>query len=269
MSRHTLNYNGIDLSTFGAYVSGENAWIKPAPEFETVNVPGRSGDVLLYNGRYSNISIPYTMGIINNFDSNYNGLIATLLSEPGYHKLVDSSHPGVYRMAAVDSVIEPEMTRANKRGQFVVTFNCKPQVYLDSGDTQIQVIQNSSWYVDGKIVYIDNPTGFAAWPVIIIEGYGDLRLSVRKPTAGGTTAYYTMRIKVLQHTGTIYFDTETGNAEDGSGNNMNQYIELMYQGNIVSKVYPIYGYGQLTAYTGTVIPDTITNVWIIPRFWRL
>ena len=114
LDRHGLIYNGIDLRGFGVYVSGEDSWAKPAPEFEKVSVPGRNGDLITYNRRYSNVNIIYRLGIVRNFEMNYSDLVGALLSDPGYHRLEDTAHPGEYRMAMIDSGIDPSMAPWNR-----------------------------------------------------------------------------------------------------------------------------------------------------------
>ena len=276
--KRILTYNGIDLSTFGAHVSGEGAWVKPSPEFERISVPGKSGDVLLYNGRYANVDITYRFGITNDFDENYNGLIAALMGSPGYHKLVDSKHPGVYRMAAVDNGIAPAMSDQQSGGEFEVTFNCKPQTYLDEGDEVA-----STWNGDmHQTSVITNPTAFEARPLIKItlssssvtdftfetESYkqGD-KLATRKAVT------FTFANGTGSISSPIYYDTETGDVYDNNGNSLNQYVKTeRYIGN--SKyVYDdpaIPGGYSFQAYIyGTAHYSKFTSIEIIPRWWRL
>ena len=155
LDRHGLIYNGIDLRGFGVYVSGEGSWTKPAPEFERVSVPGRSGDLITYNRRYSNVDIVYRLGIVRDFNANYGDLIDALLSDPGYHRLEDTSHPGEYRMAMIEAGIDPSMTPWNRAGEFDVIFDCKPQIYLTSGELPVSLTSSGT---------IFNPTLFEYRP---------------------------------------------------------------------------------------------------------
>lgn len=269
MSKRILTYNGIDLSTFGTHVSGEGVWAKPAPEFERISVPGRSGDVLLYNGRYSNIDIKYRFGITNNFDTNYTNLIAALLASPGYHKLVDSKHPGVYRMAAIDKGIEPTMLPQLSAGELEVTFDCKPQIYLDSGD-EIASTWNASTY---KTNEIHNPTGYEAHPLIKItttsQTPGNFVVEFSyfgKNHSGGRGVDF--RFTALS-SGTvsnpIIFDTETEDIYDNSGKSLNDHVTIG-----VGEPVMVPGEGYFYArVTYTASQSIVSNVEIIPRWWRL
>ena len=196
MVRHTLTYNGTNLKQFGVYVSGENSWAKSAPEFERVSVPGRNGDLVTYNKRFANVDIEYHLGIVKNFNENFSNLVSFLHADPGYHKLVDSSHPDVYRMALIEQNIDPEMTWGNREGTFDVIFNCKPQVYLTSGDTTTTFTSSGS---------ITNPTSFASKPLLRVYGTGNL-------TVGGKT------ININTNNSYIDIDCELEDAFRGSVN---------------------------------------------------
>ena len=268
MSRHTLTYNGIDLSTFGAYVSGEGAWKKPAPEFEQISVPGRSGDVLLYNGRYSNVDVTYKMGIVDSFDTNYSSLISCLMSDPGYHKLVDSSHPGVYRMAAVSVGVEPDMTQHNLSGQFKITFNCKPQTFLDEGDERYCLINAGSTSGTGITNTIYNPTAFPTWPLVqvsVASANGTVYLAIQKKTGQNTWSSVALTKYVVTATNaSLLIDTETGNVTDATtGADMNSFLKTSQ-----SLFAQIPGGGRITSLAPYSNPNDAT-VHVIPRWWRL
>lgn len=276
--KRILTYNGIDLSTFGAHVSGEGAWVKPAPEFERISVPGRSGDVLLYNGRYSNVDITYRFGITNDFDENYNGLIAALMGSPGYHKLVDSKHPGVYRMAAVDKGMAPTMTDQQSVGEFEVTFNCKPQTYLDEGD-EVASTWYDTTYQTSRIV---NPTAFDARPLVVITLVSSSTLEFifrlewyKSGSQTATTKSITFTFEKASGTvaSPIYYDSESGDVYDANGNSLNEYVTIeRYIGNskyvlddaIIPGGYSFYAY-----VSGTAQTSKFSKIEIIPRWWRL
>ena len=55
--RSKLIYNGIDLRQYGLYVSGDKTFNAPKKEYTKVSIPGRSGDLVISNGRYSNVPL--------------------------------------------------------------------------------------------------------------------------------------------------------------------------------------------------------------------
>lgn len=249
------------------YVSGENAWAKPAPEFEQVSVPGRSGDVLLYNGRYSNIDITYRMGIISDFNTNYNALISHLMSSPGYHKLIDSSHPDGYRMAAVIAEVLPEMTRGNRKGQFDVTFTCKPQFYLNEGEEDVLMLSGGSAYGDGVTNTIVNPTAFPTWPLVkvsIPSSDGTVYLAVSRKSGNTWYGVGTAKFVIYGTNTELYIDTETGNVTDANGTNRNSMVKI---GD--SKFVQIPGNGRITSILSSGSQASNADIKVVPRWWRL
>ena len=236
MSRHVLTYNGVNLIRYGVYVSGEDSWGKPAPNITRIAVPGRSGDLAVFNNRFENVEIPYHLGIVEDFSTNYNALISFLLSDIGYKKLVDSYHPDVYRMALIETGISPQMTRESREGTFDLVFNCKPQIYLDSGDTAVTFTSSG---------YVENPTQFRAKPLLRVYGTGRL-------TVSGTT------IEISENSNYTDIDCELEDAYRGT-ENRNRYVTLS------SGEFPTISPGR----AGITMGSGITKVIVTPRWWRL
>lgn len=177
--KHKITYNGVDLSTFGLYVSGNKTFDAPERDVDKVEVPGRSGDLIFDNGRFKNVELHYEYCFIasntSDFDTNFSNLKNFLLSDPGYHRLEDTYHPDEYRMAAFLGPIEVSMDASLEIGTFDLVFDCKPQRYLKSGeewtDLELDGLDTESRYVEpnyGKttvsnykfIAYKENGDGF-------------------------------------------------------------------------------------------------------------
>lgn len=236
--KHILTYNGRSTLDFGVHISGEDTWKTAAPDLERISIPGRSGDLVAFNKRYKNVEIKYHMGIIRDFDRNYSGFINFILSNPGYHRLEDSYHPEVYRLAVMESAFEPEMSVLNHQGQFDVKFSCKPQTYLKSGEKSKEFTQTGTIY---------NPTMFDARPLLRVYGAGDLGIGLE-----------TIRIKMVDNF--IDIDCELEDAyKTFAGNNRNKFIEL--SGDSFPSLPP--GETRITLGSG------ITKVIITPRWWQL
>ena len=88
--------------------------------------------------------------------TNFDASNGRLLSEPGYHRLEDSYHPEYYRLAVFESALDPDVKQRALVGKVDIKFNCKPQLFLKSGEIE-QTITN------GGIIY--NPTPYTASPV--------------------------------------------------------------------------------------------------------
>lgn len=136
--KQKITYNGVDLSTFGLYVSGNKTFDAPERDVDKVEVPGRSGDLIFDNGRFKNVELHYEYCFIasntSDFDTKFSELKNFLLSDPGYHRLEDTYHPDEYRMAAFLGPIEVSMDASLEIGTFDLVFDCKPQRYLKSGE---------------------------------------------------------------------------------------------------------------------------------------
>lgn len=166
---HYLTFRGRRSTDFGAYISGSGTFISPEREVEKFEVPGRSGDLIIDNGRFKNVELTYTAFIVRNFRQNMEALRGFLLSEYGYFRLEDTYHPDQYRMAAFAGPIDPE-TFLVKSGTFELTFDCMPQRWLKSGDIAAKVDADET-------VKIWNPTYFNAKPTIAVTGTGTFSIN--------------------------------------------------------------------------------------------
>ena len=134
-------YNGTNLETkYGMVCLGRGTYGAPARDIEQIHVPGRNGDLLIDNGGYLNFDITYPECTIQeDFPSQARKLRNFLLSNPGYHKLVDSYNQGFYRQAEFRGpfAAEAHTARDNMSSVFDLTFNCKPLRYLDAGSIKL------------------------------------------------------------------------------------------------------------------------------------
>lgn len=133
--RNYLTFNGHDSRDYGVYISGQGTFSAPARAYEMLSVPGRNGDLVGYEKRLENIEVTYPCFIYSNFDQNLSNFRNMLLSTFGYVKLTDSYHTDEFRMALFQGPFDPEVTKKNDAGSFDLTFICKPQRFLNSGET--------------------------------------------------------------------------------------------------------------------------------------
>ena len=154
---HTFIYNGMNSLDYGLTTSGEDTWTRPKPDVKRIQVPGRNGDLIQLGNRFENVDIKYRCGIIKDLQQNFDAFNARLLKEPGYHRLEDSYHPQHFRMAVFESALDPEVMYKALSGQVEITFNCKPQMFLKSGEQETAC-------TNGAILY--NPTDYPSQPII-------------------------------------------------------------------------------------------------------
>ena len=158
--RNYLIIDGADSRDYGVYISGQGTFAAPARAYNMLPVPGRDGDLIGPERRFQNIEVTYPAFVFTNFDANIKNFRNYLLSRDGYVRISDSYHTNEFRMGVYRGPFVPEVVRANDAGSFELSFNCKPQRYLASGEEVITIPIVDQEYT------ITNPTMFASRPLI-------------------------------------------------------------------------------------------------------
>lgn len=138
-----LIFNNVDASDLGIRVWSSPSVRIPEKRVETIELPGRNGDVVIDPGVYKNVERSYKVSIYK-LDQNgaplpfhelYANLTRFLHGTNGYCKLEDKYSPGVYRLAYVKN--EAEVANLLETvGVADIVFNCKPQVFY-SGNSAV------------------------------------------------------------------------------------------------------------------------------------
>ena len=233
--RNYLTWNGKDFRDFGVYISGQGTFSAPARAYDIQSVAGRNGDIVTSEKRLENINVSYKAFIYTNFDANIRNLRNYLLANIGYQKLTDSYHTDEFRMAMYAENFDPDVTSKNDAGEFTLTFNCKPQRFLNSGNTVTTLNASGT---------IDNPTLFPAQPLLRVYGDGILGVNSQSITITGSDVYTDI-------------DCEMMDAYKGTANK-NHTIRLSD-----------YNFPTLRSGTNNISLDGITKVEITPRWWRV
>ena len=165
-----LTFDGESSKDYGIYITGSAVFNAPARDVEMVTIPGRNGTFALDRGRFENIEVTYPAGLFGDTEADFAQGISDfrnfLASRQGYVELTDEYNPGEYRLAVYKNGLDvtPEQLKA---GEFEIVFECKPQRYLTSGDTEETILSGDD---------ISNPTLFDAHPLLEVWGYGDIDL---------------------------------------------------------------------------------------------
>lgn len=161
-----LTFNGESSRNYGVYITGSAVYNAPNRDVEMITIPGRNGSFPLDHGRFENIEVTYPAGVFADNEADFADAISDfrnmLCSAKGYCRLEDEYNPDEYRMAIYKSGLEVEPAQL-KAGEFDITFECKPQRYLKSGETPVTV---------GLSTSLTNPTRFESSPEIRVKGYG-------------------------------------------------------------------------------------------------
>lgn len=228
----TFSINGVSSSTVGIFLKDEPRLSEAIPVEDVYNIPGRNGDIRVGTGAYQNRTL--SMSCFADAD-DMSDIYAFLFGNEGYQKLILSNDSTHFLLASVTSAPEFQ-PMLGKLANFSIEFSCKPQRFLVSGETPVQM-------TDGGI--IQNQTVFNALPVasVTISGTGTL-----------TIGNYI--VTITDYTGTITIDSSIMQAYNGT-TNLNAYISC--------EEFPV-----LVPGNNTVSWDgDITAVSIAPNWWTI
>lgn len=215
---------------FGVWISG--SFVSPVRDREMISVPGRSGDLIFDNGRFENVTVTYPCFIKENFRQNFNALKESLFSDTDYVKLTDTYDKDHFRQGVVVSISEPELGKNMDSGSFDISFNCKPQRFLNSG---------AKTYTFTEAGTMTNPTMFTSNPLIRVYGTGTL-------TVGDRT------VEITKVSSYVFIDCDLEECYKGATN---------CNGNVRVTDFPILPSGD----TGISFSEGITKVLITPRWY--
>lgn len=168
-----FTFNGISSKDYGVYITGEAVYNAPERDVEVIAVPGRNGAFVRDNGRFENIVVSYPAGMFGDQQSDFaegiSDLRNALAATKGYCRLTDEYNPDEYREAVYKGGLEVSPVQMGRAGEFNITFECKPQRFLVSGETAETIAQSGD--------DITNPTLFNAHPLLEVDGYGEIGIN--------------------------------------------------------------------------------------------
>lgn len=209
----SLIFDGNDSRNYGVYITGEAVYNAPERDVEMITIPGRNGAFALDQGRFENITVTYPAGIFADTEADFAQAISDfrnlLCSKKGYYRLTDDYNPNEYRMAIYKSGLEVKPAQL-KAGEFNITFECKPQRFLTSGETAISITSGDT---------VTNPTLFDASPMFEALGAGDINIGDQTISliSSGATIGELVASEAVQTYGnsvSVEFDTTFANAGD-------------------------------------------------------
>lgn len=209
-----LIFDGISLKTYGLYISGDAVYDSPERDVEMISIPGRNGTFALDKGRFNNIEVTYPAGVFSDSQTNFADKVSALrnqlASRTGYRRIEDEYHPDEYRMGVYKRGLEFDPVHYNEASEFDITFDCKPQRFLKSGETEITIPSQGGGY------NLTNPTLFESKPLLMVEGYGTIDLNGQPITINNTVVGDTVLIQPFSGGSTEY--GQYGNGLINTGN---------------------------------------------------
>ena len=168
MGLRTFTFAGTASSTYDLFIVEAAPYNAPPRSVEMIEIPGRNGAYALDKGCFENIEVTYHVCVSKDTKANFQTEISNvrnwLCSKVGYQRLTDDYNPNEYRMAIYKSGLESDELFWNG-AEFDITFECKPQRWLTSGETAVSVSSGNT---------ITNPTLFDSRPQLQVWGYGDI-----------------------------------------------------------------------------------------------
>lgn len=240
-----VTFNNISSESLGLVIQFIPSYTFPEKEYQTINIPGRNGDLVLDKGSYRNTERTYSFAKVfengQTFVSEANKIVAWLHSAKGYARLEDTYEPDYYRMAMYRS--GGELSNFYDTATVLdVTFECKPQKYLKKGDIEVAKSDGDK---------IPNEQSYDASPVISFHVDANKTASI---------AIEDCEIQVGPFTEAKDIIVDCENKECYYGNTLyNQYLKL------INGKFPV-----LVANTiNTIHISNASNVKIKPRWWTL
>lgn len=244
---NSLTFDNINSLDKGVYITGSAVYDAPERIVDMISIPGRNGNLAIDQGHFENIEVTYPAGCFADdpieFAEKVGEFRNILAARYSYKRLTDDYNPGEYRLGLYKSGLSVSPVSFNRAGEFNITFECKPQRWLVSGEV------TETFTATGTI---ENPTDFPARPMLVVTGAGIL-------TVGDQT------LTIVDGSGAnqvIYIDCESMEAWEvvGQGKiSRNDYIQNAGQ------AFPVLDGGE----NGIILGTGITKVEITPRWWRI
>lgn len=167
-----FTFDGKNSGDYGVYITGSAVYNSPERDVELIEIPGRNGSFVLDNGRFENIEVTYPAGIYaesqEDFAQAISDLRNMLSSRKGYCRLTDEYNPEEYRMAVYKSGLDVDPVAFQRAGEFNITFDCKPQRWLTSGEQAVTMTSGDK---------LSNPTPFESSPLLEATGSGSIEFN--------------------------------------------------------------------------------------------
>ena len=235
--KNFIVYNGIQLSDYGVFISGDGTFNAPERDTQTVEVVGRNGELTLDNGRYKNIEVTYPAFVVSDFAENIEKLRNILLKQQGNVRIEDTYHPQQFRIGKFTGSFKVKPIPELYAGEFDITFNCYPQRFLKSGEDPIEFASGGTIY--SKYLQEAKP---------LIRAYGTGSFSI-----GGVS------IQITTANGYTDIDCDLQEAYKDT-------LATSCNGNIVltNDAFPVLKEGD-----NTITLSGVTKLVIYPRWWVL
>lgn len=145
-----FEWNGVKCTEYGMIVLNQPTIMRASERTESVTIPGKSGNLTLTEGTdvYDSLSVYCTCLINDPFKVTDNG--GTVISEicgwlKGQGIVRFANRPNGFYIARISSQISfDKIVAGNPHRSFAVSFQCRPNLYLDSGLLKVTASETST-----------------------------------------------------------------------------------------------------------------------------
>lgn len=255
MAVNDIWFNGVSARAMGVRnIESYPDLNRAERKIDVFEVPGRSGSVVKVHDAWNNIEKQYEIysgdGTRNSVQRPFSSIGEWLNSAEGYARLEDTYEPDIFRLAYTTGAFEAE-NAFTRHGRATLTFNCRPERFLKSGEKEIEVVTNTT-----ATKTLRNPTAYKSKPLLAISSSDG---SIGNIVINNDWIF----MEQMPGTDTVYIDCETCDAyyydtEDEEWLSYNYYVRL-----ITGAPFPVLKPGDNTIRTTT---NTFT-VKITPRWF--
>ena len=156
-------FDGKSSRDYGIIVESFPAMNHGAKRGEAYQIAGRNGTYYDEDGTFDNYIQSYQIAIREGLFRPADKRCADIqawLSAPGFKRLEDNFEPEYFKMARYAGPLNVEQI-LGKWGRCTLEFECKPERWLKSGETVVNMTSEST---------IENPTAYTAKPGIAVYG---------------------------------------------------------------------------------------------------
>ena len=246
-----FEFDGRPSTDFGVMVFSHGQYSDPEPNETETRIPGMNGVLHFWDGSFKDTTVTYSI-IAKGEDAievreKIERMRAWLLSKRKYCRLEDTFHPEYYRMGIYKGKTQVKYSENEHMGGCEIEFQCKPQMYLRTGEIPITVTQNIDTY---------NQTNYTAYPM--------LRLYGTAGQSGNFSIIGSRRLEIIvsiPSNGYIDIDTESGEAYVG---NTSYNSNVTFHSTNTWLEFP-----QIEPGNNHVEMSNLSQAIVTPRWWTL
>ena len=257
MLNETFYIDGVDARNFGIYLQKPIEFSEAVPVVEIQSVPGRNGDLVFESGNYENRTATASCFCLQkDVGKALSAAGRFLMSKHGYRRLETSDDPDHFWLARIEN--SPAISqRLRTLAPFKITFDCKPQRFLKSGEEKLVFYPKESDAGFGITNRIYNPYLFPAKPFISVYFSGIDSACDFFIKSCETEELRRVAAQVKDESLVLNIDCDTNNAYNDYGNQNKNVFTYEFP-----EIFP--GENEFNAWG-----LGITKVEFVPRWWEL